>query len=187
MKSIEQMPNTIAKPDPVYNPFSGNIFIDGKYLNVQLTLLVKSEGFEFTGDYMMLQNEGGFKTLVFMYFNKKHPNVYDDGYSNNVPMNINFTIENKFNGEDQETIRLMCLNDNNQDVLYGLEDYFLQRLTRFEILLKPGLDYKLFNDSWNDVHKYNTVNTSDFLPRKTKDDGILTLFKNTTGIATLSK
>ena len=184
----------IAETDPVcdadttkpISPFlkESAIYIkndtDGSKLDIQLKLNVKSDNFKFSGKYMLLKS-GNFKAIVVMYYNDSLPDDRDISDLPGVKININKIIENEFNWNENDTVRLMCLNEKDEVAFYGLEDFFMERLKKFGNTLQKPCVYDGFNAKWNDAHKYNTVDYSrnkmkiDKKPRLTKDDGMLTL------------
>lgn len=157
------------------------------YANI--TVMVSSADFKYANQYMALQTTtpGAYKGLVLRYYDTVN-NAPDNGPAT-VPMTVQYSFPNTKNWRENDQIRVMTLNEDSPTIFTGLTPYFMLRMQSFQNTAITYPQLQSFNAAWNTANPNNQVvtgsNTSEgngtgkqvagFIPRLTKDDGILSL------------
>ncbi|QYJ68614.1 hypothetical protein [Flavobacterium litorale] len=157
---------------------------DKKRIEVDLKLKVSDLQFTYTG-YSYVVEANGFKGIVFSYYHTGNPSTCDykpiNHSSPQIPVKetVNHPSFVNLSDKDKE-VRIMLLNEEDEQQFTDMEDYFIKYLTTFEYRSVTSQDFDDYNDEWNNNNPTRAVNIdcSDkpiIVPRFTKDGGVLTL------------
>ncbi|KOS06542.1 hypothetical protein AM493_11230 [Flavobacterium akiainvivens] len=193
---IAEQQDTDQLPSPQVNCVIGTSFdsaanqnalkINGNKIYVDIKLTTGDSGFIYGGKHMVIE-EGGYKALAFMYHKEgttmQQRQVPDLG---NIPTltDIKFNFDKPASWGENDSIRVIALNETDSAIFDSLKGYFTLKLLMFKDKQACQKDYDALNDMWNYYNPHNPVITKGnqpqyehFIPRVTKDDGVLSLKK----------
>lgn len=179
----EQALTSVTTPAEI----SGTLELDTvtNTIYADLWLQVSNHNYRFAHDFMPLQSDGKFKGVAFRYYDTVN-NAPDSG-KDVAQMHAVFNFTNDNNWAVNDTVRVMTLDEETKSTFDALKPYFVKRMDHF---MNTPCDYdKLveFNNAWNTTNPANKITTGmgnpetegtgtqRFIPKLTKDDGILSL------------
>ena len=174
---------TTADPD---NKINGTLELDTatNIIYADIIMYVSNSDFKYANNYMSLQS-GAYGGLALRYYDTVN-NDPDNGPWT-VPLTIQFSFPNTKNWKENDKIRVMSLNEEQQSVFTGLQPYFVARMAAFRDTPVTYPQLVSFNNQWNTNNPNNQVVTGSpttkednkevkgFIPRLTKDDTVLSL------------
>ncbi len=161
-------------------PITGSLELDEAKgtINADIYINVPSADFKFDEDFIALKTTDGYKGVTFRYHDTAK-NTKDDG-NGTLPLHVTFSFNNDFKWVENDSIRVMSLDEDEHNTFTGLKPYFEERMTKFKNAATTYAALVLFNEDWNAKYPNNPVYTAPeeskkqhFLPRITKDDSIL--------------
>lgn len=104
----------------------------------------ENEKYKFVGPPILVKDNGLY-ALVFRYKNDgKLPDTDTNGN-----MDVAFSFTNMHNWKEKDSIRIMCINENDTDTFISLTPYFIDRLNHFKLAEVPSQILSEYNDEWN--------------------------------------
>ena len=182
---VEATADEAAAVDPD-NKINGTLELDTitNTIYANITMYVASSDFKYANNFLALQ-AGNYGGLALRYYDTVN-NDPDNGPWT-VPLTIQFNFPNTKNWQENDKIRVMSLNEEQQSVFTGLQPYFLARMAAFRDTPVTYPQLVTFNNQWNTNNPNNQVVTGSpttkednkevkgFIPRLTKDDTVLSL------------
>lgn len=184
-----------ANVEAVAASISGKLQLDtvSNRIYADITVYVSNNDFRYAEDFMAMQTTGNYKGIAFRYYDPVN-NEPDNG-NPTIPMRVAFDFDNKDNWRINDSVRVMSFNEEEHAVFTGLKTYFLERMSAFQNNPITYSQLVSFNQAWNANNRDNIVEPSTeedtdsissgnnnravksmaFLPRLSKDDGILSL------------
>lgn len=154
-------------------------------------LKVASKDFQKAGEielFEVIQNHNTYHGIAYRYVNSDNT-IIDNGDTET--MEVKFEFENNQNWAEGECIKIMSLNESNQNAFKDLRPYFEKRLSEYPNIEMSVTQLKDFDTEWNSKHedtnsRHLRVNThldeddkekEKFTPKLTKQDMIIRLTK----------
>lgn len=168
---------------PAEQPITGTLELDEatSMIYADLYINVPNEDFKFDDNFMPLQvSKDYYKGIAFRYHDAIN-NMKNDG-NGTVPLHVQFNFKNDYKWVENDSVRVMSLNEEEESTFTGLKQYFEERMEHFKNSATTLSALMLFNEDWNTKHPENPVypvgekdSKKHFTPRLTKDDSILLL------------
>jgi len=166
-------------------PITGTLELDERSgtIYADLYINVPNADFKYDEDFMPLQTSEKFKGITFRYHDAVN-NTRDDG-NGSVPLHVTFNFKNTNKWVENDSVRVMSLDEDTEAAFTSLKPYFESRMDHFKNSVTTYSALVLFNEDWNKLNPDNKVNPGgsansntpqkNFTPRITRDDSILSL------------